>query len=549
MAFTAEQIQEIKGLIQEALAGGQEQDVSADAAPEEVAAEVEMAVEEVAAAAPPEAAPEEVAQAMANAAQDVADEIAGEAPAEEPAMEAVRKLECKYELRDKLDAAKLPAEARALVLEAYEGKVFEGPEVDRMVESVRKVAARADPSGRVRGVGRAPLTAGLNQDDNARNEFLRIAMGNMAYRALESIDVDYVQERVPEAYTAWVKGGRPRGDTRGLREWMYRFFPDVDIGRQMEAVTTSSMSSIVKSALNVMLAADFQARHQWWAPIVREEELDSIDAPTLVRTYGLTTLDVVEEGQAYTELPWEDAEETAAFVKRGNYVGVTLETMLLDKVNKIRAIPELLSDSYYNTLSARAAAVFTTNTAAGPVLGDTGALFNATAIASTGGHVNLLTTALSYASYRAARLAMMKQTSMALGAGEKLLIRPKYILVPVDLEMTAREILESEQEPDTANNRPNPVYQESEVIVVPTWTDSNNWGLVADPAQFPCIWALYYRGNRVPELFTADSETGGSMFTNDTFRYKVRMLTFRFSSTYDCLPVGDWRGVHKSNVT
>jgi len=72
---------------------------------------------------------------------------------------------------------------------------------------------------------------------------------------------------------------------------------------------------------------------------------------------------------------------------------------------------------------------------------------------------------------------------------------------------------------------------------------------VADPAQFPCIWALYYRGNRVPELFTADSETGGSMFTNDTFRYKVRMLTFRFSSTYDCLPVGDWRGVHKSNVT
>jgi len=40
----------------------------------------------------------------------------------------------------------------------------------------------------------------------------------------------------------------------------------------------------------------------------------------------------------------------------------------------------------------------------------------------------------------------------------------------------------------------------------------------------------------------------GAMFTNDTIRYKVRMYGQRFSSTYDCAPVADFRPLHKSNV-
>jgi hypothetical protein len=38
------------------------------------------------------------------------------------------------------------------------------------------------------------------------------------------------------------------------------------------------------------------------------------------------------------------------------------------------------------------------------------------------------------------------------------------------------------------------------------------------------------------------------MFTNDALRFKVRMMTFRFSSTYDCAPISDWRGCHWSIV-
>jgi len=85
-------------------------------------------------------------------------------------------------------------------------------------------------------------------------------------------------------------------------------------------------------------------------------------------------------------------------------------------------------------------------------------------------------------------------------------------------------------------------------VVVPNWTDADNWALVGDKDEFPAIWLIFLRGRQVPELFTADSEAGGSMFTNDMLRYKLRMLTWQFSSTYTCAPVSDFRPLHKSNV-
>jgi hypothetical protein len=71
---------------------------------------------------------------------------------------------------------------------------------------------------------------------------------------------------------------------------------------------------------------------------------------------------------------------------------------------------------------------------------------------------------------------------------------------------------------------------------------------VADPALHPAIYMIYVRGYRVPQIYEASDETGGAVFTNDTWRYKVRLMLYRFSSTYDCAPVADFRPLHKSNV-
>jgi hypothetical protein len=181
-------------------------------------------------------------------------------------------------------------------------------------------------------------------------------------------------------------------------------------------------------------------------------------------------------------------------------------------------------------------------------LSDTGALFNSTAASSAGGHANLLTTAFSYSGYSAARTAMRKQTDQPLGAGQKLQITPKYLLVPEDLEVSANTVRNSELIPGSANNDVNQFKGAFEVVVVPVWTDANDWALVADPAQYPAIWHIFPRGGRTPSLFTADSEVTGAMFTNDEMRFKIRQTTYRFSSTYECSPVSDWRPLHKNNV-
>lgn len=467
-------------------------------------------------------------------------------------------LECKIMLRDKLDEAKLTEAGQGIVKQAFAGRTFEAEELDAMIKTVKGAEAEADPTGRViessnqRGV----VTPGIDGVERATIDFMRIALGNSGFNELEHNDDREVKLRLPEAFSTWKNGNKELGRTPKLSEWVYNcvggnpFIPTEIQPRSSEAITTSNMSSIVKNVVNLMIANDYSKREQWWEPIVNTEEVDTIDQATLIRLYGLNTLSVVDEGAAYTELNWADEEETPTFVKRGNFVGVTIEAMLRDKVQAIRSLPSRLANSWFNSISERVAAVFTTNSATGPVLSDTGALFNATAATTAGGHANLLTTALSFTSFDAAYTAMTKQTDQTLGTGAQLGMEaaPKFLLVPTDLRATALQIRNSEQLPGSANNDINPHFQNFEVIVVPRWTDTNNWALVADPMITASIWLIFLTGNRVPSIFTADDGAAGAMFTNDQLRWKVRQMTYRFSATYDCAPVSDFRGLHKSNV-
>ena len=460
----------------------------------------------------------------------------------------------------KLENAKLPEKFEALIRNQFGGRIVEGTLVDDAIKLAKEAQASYDPSGKVKAGAQTEIHMGISEDDRLELEFGRLLMGNVDFRELEHAKDDSVIERVADsnAYSSWVKAGKPDlPHYPRMSSLLYDFFGGDPLlsGRAMEAATTSTLSTAVKNTVNIMTANEYSQRERWFDPIVKVEEVDTIDDSTLARVYGVNALSTVAEGAAYTELAIADAEETASFVKRGNYIGITLETLMRDKIQFVRRIPKVLADTWYNTQSDLVSAVFTTNSAAGPVLADSGALFNATAIGTPGGHVNLLTTALSHAQFSVVRTAMSKQTDQALGAGRKLLLRPKYLLVPTDLEVTALDIRNSELVPgadfdaaaagaQTANH----FYRGFEVIVVPTWTDVTDWALVADPNVAPAIWLIYPRGQRTPQIFSADGENTGAMFTNDELRFKVRLMTYRFSSTYDCAPVSDFRPLHKSNV-
>lgn len=573
--FTDEQMETITGLVKtgvvEALAAPSdaEQVDGEEVTPEEVG---DVVIEEVEAiidaATDPVEAVEEIVAVVEEIAAEV-EEVVEEAP-EEPAVESaevaelaekVRKMEAREAVRESdrllgvaLDAAKLGVQ-RAVVERAFRGRMWAKGDLMGTIKSAREAQVATDASGQVRGTGGGRLlnTRGsMTPQEQATIGLMEImaaripVIGNL-YN-VEHNAADYVQARVPEAMKHWINAGRPTQRPRAgkLSNWMW----DVCGYNPMmvRAKEANDVASITKDTINLFLAAAYSVRQEWWEPITSEITVDHIDDVTLVRDYGLSNLAIVAAGGPYVDQELSDDEETGAHVKHGNTISVTLETMLKDKLDVLARIPTKLSNAWFNTKSEKAAAVFTVNTAAGPVLTDNGALFNNTAVGTPGGHANLLTAALSFTSYDAAETAMMKQTDKKLGAGNRLMIQPKFLLVPVDLKTTARQIRNSEFLPNSANNDVNPFFEEFEIVKVPVWTDANDWALVADPVTWPAIYDVKVRGFEVPQVFTAGDETSGAVFTHDTWKFKVRLMTYRFSSTYDCMPVADFRPLHKSNV-
>jgi len=260
---------------------------------------------------------------------------------------------------------------------------------------------------------------------------------------------------------------------------------------------------------------------------------------------GVGELPTVAEGSVYTELTQDDQQESSAFVKKGGYLGITLEAIDKDDTQKVQAIPRTLVRAAWLTLGKSISAIFTDNSGTGPTLDtDSTVLFHTN-------HSNLGTSALSYSSWVATRTAMFEQTEINSGEVIGPLTTPYLLWVPVELEFTALQILASAKEPGTANNDINPEAMDDgqrarleaaqrRVIVPPFWTDANNWAAQANPLLYPSI-GLGYRFGENPEIFSVADPRAGLMFSNDVMPVKVRYF-------YAVGPI-DYRGLYKCNVS
>ncbi len=299
---------------------------------------------------------------------------------------------------------------------------------------------------------------------------------------------------------------------------------------QLANVTTTTLNFVVANALNKVLAHSYESRPQWWQPIVSEEDFPTMHDVRWTSLGGIGALDTVAEGGDYTEKTWDDAAETAAFSKKGNYIGLTMEMIDRDDVGAVRALPRKLAYAAQRTLSAAVAAVFTANAGVGPTLSDTKALFHAD-------HGNLGAAALSDTAWWAAVQAMFKQGELHSGARQG--VRPRYCLVPIELEKTALGIFTSDYPPDAVTWEQNMLRNSASVITVPEFSDAGDWAGAADPADLAGV-CIGYRYGRTPEVFAADGELMGAMFTNDELRIKVRFVY--------AVGVANYRALYKANV-
>jgi hypothetical protein len=258
---------------------------------------------------------------------------------------------------------------------------------------------------------------------------------------------------------------------------------------------------------------------------------------------GVGDLPDVSDGAAYTELEIDDAKESDSWDKKGGYLSITRNMILNSDIQRLQVVPRSLAVAAVRTRSAAVSAIFTSNSGVGPTLSqDSTALFHAD-------HNNLLTTALGSdtTAWNAASLAVFKQTEI--GSGKRLGFWPKYCLVPGDLYRQALDNFGYSDAVPTAHdanyNDRGPADPRPVPVAVPDWTDATDWAAIVDPMLFPVIHMTYGqdasgREHPLPEIFTAQSELGGLMFTNDKLPIKVR----------DEFAVGvdGYRGIHKNNV-
>jgi len=363
-------------------------------------------------------------------------------------------------------------------------------------------------------------------------------------------------ERVEAALEAMLNGVRPPHGIQpltGIRELYTLLSGDYEMNGlfhpdriYLANVTSSTMAGLVANALNKRVINMYQTYPKWWESAVTIEDFATLQQVKWITLGGIGELPTVAEGAAYTEMTWDDQTETADFVKKGGYLGITLEAIDKDDTRKLQAAPRALAQAAWLTLGKTIAALFTCNSAYGSTMSDGNCLFDSS------NHSNVGTTAFSHTAWVATKLAMMKFTE--LNSGERLagLMRPRLLWVPVDLEDVAiAELASGEGQIGSADYNINAAAYadslterlnraKSRVISVPFWTDTADWVVQADPALYPGL-GLGFRYGRSPEVFSVASPTAGLMFTNDTMPIKVRFF-FAVTPT-------DWRAWYKHLVT
>jgi hypothetical protein len=424
--------------------------------------------------------------------------------------EAQRKMDAidlkmyQVDLKEALVDSKLPEKARQFLWDQFNSKVTDMKDVRRAIEAQRDILAGVTPSGQVTGMGGTHISAGPVVEVSGFEYALQRMMG-----VLDKGD----EAKVPRI--------------TGLREWYTALTQDYDWKgrvaphRVTEAnVTSTTVTSIVSNVLNkrLLMLYNAAAARRWWDPIVTPYTEDTINDVTVFQAYGIGALPTVEEGATYTEATWGDYEETAAFYKKGKVLAVAMEVFMKDRAGALRAIPDVLQNAWHYAVQTAISDLFTANSGTGATLGTTSRnWFNST-------EVNLGSGAgfeLSYATFDSGQAALASMTEA--GSSEPLGIYGKYLLVAPVNRGLAFQIRDSEKDPDGFSNAVNTWRGQFEVIVVPKWTtNTSRWYLLAAPSEAPLIGFHTFRGKGAPELFIADAETAGAVFTNDVIRYKIR---------------------------
>ena len=254
---------------------------------------------------------------------------------------------------------------------------------------------------------------------------------------------------------------------------------------------------------------------------------------SVVQLGGAPDLLKVNEHGEFKYGSMSDGAESYAVLSYGRIVSLTRQAIINDDLRGFDRLVSAFGGSSRRLENRTVYAQLTANAA----LADTGALFNATAVTTAGGHANLgsgAPSALQASSLITGRTAMRLQKGFQ---SEELNIAPAYLIVPAALEQTAYQLTSSQYTPATATaiNEFRAGGRTALTPVIEPILDAASataWYLAAETGQVDTVEYCYLDGAEGPVI---ESEVG---FETDGISYKCR-LDFAAKAI-------DFRGLYKS---
>lgn len=238
---------------------------------------------------------------------------------------------------------------------------------------------------------------------------------------------------------------------------------------------------------------------------------------------GFKSLREVRPGAEYKYATTPDRSEPIVLATYGELFSIDRQAIINDDMSALTSIPQRMGAAASRTVGDLVYAVLLNNQA----MGDGKAIFDDT-------HGNLLKDVLSFSGLSAARKAMRTQKN---AAGAVLNIPPRFLLVPVELEDKATQLIRSTSVPDAQNSGVFNPYNDALSVITEARLDADSlqaWYMLAGQGE-DTIEVAYLDGLDAPYL---DQQQG---FTVDGVTFKVRIDA-------GVAPL-DWRGMVKSSGT
>jgi hypothetical protein len=257
------------------------------------------------------------------------------------------------------------------------------------------------------------------------------------------------------------------------------------------AWATHAISGILSATVNKFLLAGFTSVEDSWRQIASTRSVSDLKTYTSYRLNGSFKFQKVANGGELKNAAASEESRTISADTYGIMTSVTRTDLINDDLGALTAVPQrlgrggalALNDLFWDAFKADSA-FFTT----------------------ARGNKKTSATALSLAGLKEANTLFRKLKD---ADGNPVAVQPRVLLVPVDLEVTAAELMNSVQISSGATSgqpSTNVFAGRYQVVSSSYLTDASDYYLLASPADLATMEVAFLNGQQSPVVETADAD-------------------------------------------